>query len=158
LKKRGVIRRIAVDPAPRADGVPRLALDVDLGTPAAGTRAAPDFDDRPPPSGLPRPYKHPLPSVLLSSAFAHQIASDVPSAAPPRARRPPGAAAPPRRFPAGGARAIARAADEVRAASDEFTQPIAAGVGRVAAISPAWLAVPIMLAAATLAFVVRFPQ
>src|SRR5262249_28007339 len=108
--------------------------------------------DRPPPTGLPRPYKHPFPSVLLSSAFARQIASDVPSAAPPQRRRSRGTAEIARRV----TDAVSRVA---RVAQDDITTPITAGVERVAhAISPAWLAVPIMLAAAAVAFVVRFPR
>jgi hypothetical protein len=141
-KRRGVIRRIAVDPAPRGDGVPHLALDVDLGSSpiaAGGTLPAVEdrVDDRAPPSGLPRPYKHPLPSVLLSSAFARQIASDVPSAAAPMRRRSHGTAEISRRF-----------TDATAAA------PVAARAAT--SLSPAWLAIPIMLASATLALLSRF--
>jgi hypothetical protein len=151
LKTRGVIRRIAVDPAAR-DGVPRLALDVDLGTPSAGTPAAPALDERAPPSILPRPYKHPLPSVLLSSAFAHQIASDVPSAAAPTRRRSHGTAEIARRFTGAGARVLAAVTPDL----EDRTQPVAAGHGRVAhALSPAWLALPIMLVTAMLAVFAR---
>jgi PilZ domain-containing protein len=146
--KRGIIRRIAVDPAPR-DGVPRLAFDVDLGSAPLDAERA-EVDDRAPPSGLPRPYKHPLPSVLLSSAFAHQMTSDVPSAAAPQRRRSHGTAEIARRFTDVGARVLA-------AAADDLTQPIALGYTRVArALSPAWLALPIMLATATLAYLARF--
>jgi len=156
LNKRGVIRRIAVDPAPH-DGVPRLALDVDLASSRVGPELAPpalevEVDDRAPPSGLPRPYRHPLPSVLLSSAFARQVAADAPSAAPPRRRRSHGTAEIARRFTDAGARVLA--------AAEDLTQPITgafATVGaRAHAPSIAWLAVPIALAAAALALLARF--
>jgi hypothetical protein len=150
LKQRGVIRRIAVDPAPR-DGVPRLAVDVDLGAPLSDS-AGPEVDDRAPPSGLPRPYRHPLPSVLVSSALARQIAAEAPSATAPRRRRSHGTAEIARRFTDAGARVLSAA----REVHDDYTQPNAIGHTRVAsALSPAWLAVPIMMAAALLAFVFR---
>jgi hypothetical protein len=150
--KRGVIRRIAIDPAPR-DGVPRLAFDVDLGPPPEGEPAAREVPDRAPPTGLPRPYRHPFPSVLLSSAFARQIATDVPSAAPPTRRRSHGTAEIARRFSDAGARALAAATPDL----EDLTQPVAAGYARVArALSPAWLALPIMLATVTLAYLARF--
>jgi hypothetical protein len=149
-KQRGVIRRIAVDPAPR-DGVPRLALDVDLGSARAAAAHEADVEDRAPPSVLPRPYKHPLPSVLLSRAFAHQIAADVPSAAPPRRRRSHGTAEIARRFTDASARVLAVA--------DDLTQPISFGMARVRAhdhhLSIAWLAIPIFLASAMLALLSR---
>jgi hypothetical protein len=136
-KKRGVIRRIAVDPAPRADGVPRLALDVDLGSERTGAPAALEVEDVAPPSGLPRPYRHPLPSVLLSNAFAHQLTSDVPTAAAPQRRRSHGTAEISRRFVDAGARVLA-------AAAGDGTHPVAAGHARFPyTLSPAWLAVPI---------------
>jgi hypothetical protein len=71
----GVISRIALDPM-SSDGVPRLSLDVDIGDEAA------DTSDDAPPSGLPRPYGHPQPSVLVSRRYARDLASD-----PPRAPR-----------------------------------------------------------------------
>ena len=150
--RRGVIRRIAVDPAP-LDGVPRLAFDVDLDE-ATDAPRAPAGDDRAPPSGLPRPYKHPLPSVLLSSAFAHQIAADVPSAASPHRRRSHGTAEIARHFTDAGARVLAAA----REVSDDLTQPITAGLARASrlrALSPAWLAVPIWMATAVLVLLSR---
>jgi hypothetical protein len=152
LKARGVIRRIAVDPAPR-DGVPRLALDVDLGPPTAGRAVAPLIDDRAPPSILPRPYKHPLPSVLLSSAFARQIATDAPSGAPPPRRRSHGTAEIARRVTGAGARVLAAVTTDL----EDLTQPVAVGHGRVAhSLAPAWVALPIiMLVTATLAFFAR---
>jgi hypothetical protein len=142
-KKRGVIRRIAVDPAPRADGVPRLALDVDLGSERSGAPSAPEVDDVAPPSGLPRPYRHPLPSVLLSTAFAHQITSDVPTAAAPARRRSHGTAEISRRF------------TDVLAGATGNTMTV--GAARVShGLSPAWLAVPIMLATLMLALFSHF--
>jgi hypothetical protein len=149
--KRGVIRRIAVDPAP-SDGPPRLAFDVDLGA-AAPDALAPEVDERAPPSGLPRPYRHPLPSVLLSSAFARQIAADVPSAAAPERRRSHGTAEIARRFlAAAGPGAVPGQMLEDR------TQRVPHGYARAAAyaqVSVAWLAVPLMLAAATVALFAR---
>ncbi|HVU51111.1 MAG TPA: PilZ domain-containing protein [Polyangia bacterium] len=148
--KRGVIRRIAVDPAPRADGVPRLALDVDLGAAPSDGPAAPELEERPP-SGLPRPYRHPLPSVLLSTAFARQIASDVPTAAAPQRRRSHGTAEIARRFTDAGALVLAAAGDR--------THPVMAGHAPAArALSPAWLAVPIMLATLMLALFGHFAR
>jgi len=146
-QKRGVIRRIAVDPAPRADGVPRLALDVDLGSERSGVPVAPEADDVAPPSGLPRPYRHPLPSVLLSNAFAHQMTNDVPTAASPARRRSHGTAEICRRFTDAGARVLAGAAGDT----------MTVGAARVShGLSPAWLAVPIMLATLMLAVFSRF--
>jgi hypothetical protein len=149
-KQRGVIRRIAVDPAP-GDGVPRLALDVDLGgddddTGRAGVAGAPD--DRAPPSGLPRPYGHPQPSVLLSPAFSRQLATDTPSAAPPRRRRSHGTAEIARRFSDAGARVFA-------AATEDLTQPMLAATAHATAhahpLSLRWRAVPGVLAIFALA-------
>jgi len=160
LNRRGVIRRIAVDPAPR-DGVPRLALDVDLGScRTSGEPGAPHADDAPderaPPSGLPRPYGHPLPSVVLSPTLTHELASNVTAAAPPR-RRSRGTAEIARRFTEAGARAFAATA---RDGSSHRTRPVSVGVGRVAAhaLSLSWLAVPAFLAMATLAFLAHFAR
>lgn len=136
--KRGVIRRIAVDPAPR-DGVPRLALDVDLE--ASGPNGAATLDERAPPSALPRPYRHPLPSVLLSQTLAYQIVTNASSAAPPR-RRPRHTAEISRRF------LDAR----VRAVAEELTQPIVRA-GR--ASSFAWLTLGAMLVTAALTLIAR---
>jgi hypothetical protein len=147
---RGVIRRIAVDPAPR-DGVPRLALDVDLGEAATANGPAAEPDHRAPPTGLPRPYRHPLPSVLLSRAFAHQIATtDVPSPAPPMRRRSHGTAEIARRFTDAGARVLA--------AADDLTSRVSGSAGRAtthAARSPAWLALPIFVATLALLLLSR---
>jgi hypothetical protein len=162
LNRRGVIRRIAVDPAPR-DGVPRLALDVDLGSSrTSGEPSAPhadevERDERAPPSGLPRPYRHPLPSVLVSLGFAREVAADAASAAPPPRRRSRGTAEIARRFTDASARAFAVA---TRQASNDLTQPVSAGAGRITAhvhaVSLSWLAVPFILAMATLALLARF--
>jgi hypothetical protein len=92
-KARGVISRIALDPV-SPDGVPRLALDVDIDSTGSGDDS---FDEAPPPSGLPRPYKHPLPSVLLSRHLALDLEAAEPVAAPPRRRRAHGTAELPRR-------------------------------------------------------------
>jgi hypothetical protein len=88
---RGVISRIALDPV-SADGVPRLALDVDIDP----VRGEGGDDDDAPPSGLPRPYRHPLPSVLLSRRYATDLAAEEPLASPPRRRRAHGTAEIPR--------------------------------------------------------------
>ncbi|HEY2729588.1 MAG TPA: PilZ domain-containing protein [Polyangia bacterium] len=164
LNRRGIIRRIAVDPAPR-DGVPRLAFDVDLGSSrTTGELRAPHADDaepdeRAPPSGLPRPYKHPLPSVVLSGTLAHQLAANAPSAAPPRRRRSRGTAEISRRFTDAGARVFAIATG---AAPGELTQRVSAGVGRASAHVHAlsWLALPVALAlaTATLAFLAHLAR
>jgi hypothetical protein len=155
-RKRGVIRRIAVDPAPD-DGLPRLALDVDLDSSDAAddtdatVRA---IDERAPPSGLPRQYRHPLPSVLVSGAVARQMAADAPEASPPRRRRSHGTAEIARRFTDAGARVLAVAQNT------DLTQPVTGAFAPVGlaphALSIAWLAVPIMLATATLALLARF--
>jgi hypothetical protein len=81
---RGVISRVAVDPN-ATDGVPRLALDVELDDEAAA-RAA--LSRRAPPTALPRPYRAALPKVLLSERFATELVADAPeaAAAPPRRR------------------------------------------------------------------------
>jgi PilZ domain len=155
-RKRGVIRRIAVDPAPR-DGLPRLALDLELGAPDTADEPGatdPAIDDRAPPSGLPRPYRHPLPSVLVSGALARQMAADAPNAAPPRRRRSHGTAEIARRFTDAGARVLAVAQNS------DLTQPVTAAYAPVGVhshpLSIAWLAVPIVLATATLALLARF--
>ncbi|HEX4404199.1 MAG TPA: PilZ domain-containing protein [Polyangia bacterium] len=144
---RGVISRIAVEPR---DGVPRLSLDVDLGTARHGTRVPEEAPDRAPPSSLPRPYKHPLPSVLLSRAFARQMTADVPSAAAPRRRRSHGTAEIARRVIDAGARVFA-------APEGDFTSQVTLAMTPLEArhLSIAWLAVPIMMAAAALAFCAR---
>jgi len=89
---RGVISRIALDPV-SVDGVPRLALDVDIDP----DRASGAADDEAPPTGLPRQYKHPLPSVLLSRPYETDLAAEAPLASPPRRRRSHGTAEIPRR-------------------------------------------------------------
>jgi hypothetical protein len=144
---RGVISRIALEDAAR-DGVPRLSLDVDLGTARNGTRAPEAAPDRAPPSVLPHQYRHPLPSVLLSRAFARQMTAD---AAPPRRRRSRGTAEIARRVVDAGARVFA-------APGDDLTSPVTLAMTPLEArpLSVAWLAVPIMMAAAALACVSRF--
>jgi hypothetical protein len=148
-RQRGVIRRIAVDPAP-GDGVPRIELDVDLGDDddAPRARAARTDDDHAPPSGLPRQYGHPQPSVLLSRGLEQQLAG----AAPPRRRRAHGTAEIARRFSDAGARVLA-------AASEDLTQPMLAGAGRAPThahpLSLAWLAMPVVIATFALALLAR---
>jgi PilZ domain-containing protein len=69
----GVIKKIAVDPS-NSDGVPRLAVDVALANstlPYGGMR---DVEDTtPPPTKLPPPCGHPLPSVLVSPGLVRDV-------------------------------------------------------------------------------------
>lgn len=97
-RARGVISRIAVDPI-ASDGVPRLALDVAIGTAPHGLvgRAPPPAEDLAPPSVLPRPYRHPLPSVLLSRGLERELES-AHAEPPPRRRRKGGTAELPSRL------------------------------------------------------------
>ena len=75
----GTIRKIAVDPA-TADGIPRLALDVSLDdeprarTQRWGAVAPPQASAEPPPvrlppTKLPPPCGHPLPSVVVAAGL-----------------------------------------------------------------------------------------
>ncbi len=91
----GTIRKIAVDPS-TSDGIPRLALDVALndvqrartkryGTPRSGddpehVPASP----RLPPTRLPPPFGHPLPSVVVAAGLARDERAV--EARPPRRR------------------------------------------------------------------------
>jgi hypothetical protein len=76
----GVISNIALDPS-GGDGVPRLALDVSLaparsqGTPVRGMAAAGALDPwtATPPSNLPPPCGHPLPSVVVSPGLTRDV-------------------------------------------------------------------------------------
>jgi hypothetical protein len=88
---RGVISRIALDPD-SPDGAPRLSLDVDIDP----GRARP-AEDAAPPTVLPRPYRHPLPSVLVSHRYADAVEAQAPSRAQPRRHRSHGTAEIPRR-------------------------------------------------------------
>jgi len=67
VAERGFIKKIAVDPS-TSDGVPRLAVDVALAhdTQRYGAAARHAAGANPPPTRLPPPCGHPLPSVLLS--------------------------------------------------------------------------------------------
>lgn len=154
-RSRGKISRIALDPM-ASDGVPRLALDVDIGTAPHGMSGrAPDAgDELAPPSGLPRQYRHPLPSVLLSRGLEREIA-DTPDDAPPRQRRKGG---PPRQRRRG---ATAELPHRLR---DPLSAPrvheltlrmftLAAQARRTSSV--AWLALPIAFIAAELLFLAR---
>jgi hypothetical protein len=88
----GTIRKIAVDPA-TSDGIPRLALDVALDEgPRARTKrygsappAAPTAPEvRLPPSKLPPPCGHPLPSVVVAAGLTRD--AQAVEARPPRRR------------------------------------------------------------------------
>jgi hypothetical protein len=69
----GVIKKIAVDPS-TADGVPRLAVDVEIANSTLRYGAPREVDDTtPPPTKLPPPCGHPLPSVLVSPGMARDV-------------------------------------------------------------------------------------
>jgi hypothetical protein len=72
----GVISKIALDPS-TADGVPRLALEVALGkggrTPAYGIPSRTADNPTPPPTRLPPAFGHPMPSVMVSRTFEHDV-------------------------------------------------------------------------------------
>ena len=73
VAKHGVIKKIAVDPS-TSDGVPRLAVDVVLANdtlPYGANRHV--ADTTPPPTRLPPPCGHPLPSVLVSPGLARDL-------------------------------------------------------------------------------------
>jgi hypothetical protein len=91
----GTIRKIAVDPS-TSDGIPRLALDVALddvqrartkryGTPRSGEDPE-SVPPRPrlPPTSLPPPCGHPLPSVVVAAGLARDERAV--EARPPRRR------------------------------------------------------------------------
>ena len=68
-----MIKKIAVDPS-TSDGVPRLAVDVALGSdtqPYGANRGV--VDTTPPPTRLPPAFGHPLPSVLVSPGLARDV-------------------------------------------------------------------------------------
>ena len=138
---RGVISRIALDPV-SADGVPRLALDVDVDP--AGASAD---DDIAPPTGLPRPYKHPLPSVLLSRRYATDLAAEAPLAAPPRRRRAHGTAEIPRRSSGD----MPLVSPPARQASLRMIPLGASGRGQArSSLGAAWFSVPMLLIGAAI--------
>jgi hypothetical protein len=146
---RGVISRIALDPT-ASDGAPRLALDVELGGDRGdgGEGVAPA--DEAPPTGLPRPYKNPQPSVLLSRRYARELTSD--------------AAAPPRRRPRGTAEIPSRLGDSamplVSPRSRELTLRLFALDARPAVrhLSAFWLAVPLLLLEAAVFLLTRLAR
>src|SRR6185369_16672871 len=72
LETSGVISKNALDPA-YDDGVPRLALDVQLGGRGDDSTPANDEDATPPPTALPRPCGHPLPSVVVSRTLQSEV-------------------------------------------------------------------------------------
>src|SRR5262249_45611371 len=71
LEASGVISKIALDPASE-DGVPRLALDVQLGGPHAVEDGDDDGDGAPPPTAPPAPGAPQLPKVLVSRTLRHE--------------------------------------------------------------------------------------
>ena len=73
----GVIRKIGLDPATR-DGIPRLAVEVALARDGVRPEPAtpeplPDNGLTPPPTRLPPPCGHPLPSVVVSKTFEREL-------------------------------------------------------------------------------------
>ena len=70
----GVISKIALDPATK-DGVPRLALEVELAErERAGEEPMQGYQGAaPPPSKLPPACGHPLPSVVVSAGLARDL-------------------------------------------------------------------------------------
>ena len=73
LTERSVIKKIAVDPS-TSDGVPRLAVDVALhDTQPYGANREEVDDGTPPPTRLPPPCGHPLPSVLVSPGLVRDL-------------------------------------------------------------------------------------
>jgi hypothetical protein len=147
-KAHGVISRIALDPNSR-DGVPRLAFDVHLGdADADGERGGDELDE--PPSGLPRPYGHPQPSVLLSRRYAFDLAAAEPSAAPPRRRRKHGTAEIARRLGDGDMRLVSPP-------EREQTLRFFAANARAAErpFLAAWVALPMLLVSAAIILLSR---
>src|SRR5262249_30056501 len=67
------IKKIAVDPS-TSDGIPRLAVDVVIGdTQPYGAMRGNASDAAPPPTKLPPPCGHPLPSVLVSPGLVRDL-------------------------------------------------------------------------------------
>jgi hypothetical protein len=119
LAASGTIRKIAVDPS-TVDGVPRLALDVDLdgsprertqryGTPRAAVVVSPDAVNpvaaapiTVPPSSLPPAFGQPLPSVVIEPALeaVDERTPATPGPEPLRAPAPPPRPRPKRNAPA----------------------------------------------------------
>jgi hypothetical protein len=144
---RGVISRIALDPV-SADGVPRLALDVDID--AGDANGPAPVDQEAPPSGLPRQYRHPLPSVLLSRRYASALEAEGPRAVPPR-RRSHGTAEIPRRS-SGDQPLVSTPARELTLRMFALSAS-----GRVPARVPisAWLSLPMLLIGAAIVMLSR---
>jgi hypothetical protein len=148
---RGRISRIAVDPN-ATDGVPRLALDVELEPTDDDARA---LDDEParraPPSALPRTYRSSLPSVLLSERFATELVADAPAPLE----------APPRRRGARTAELALRFVDRLTSLpgpdEEDLTRKTAGASARPAArsLSTAWVLFPLLLATAAILLVGR---
>jgi hypothetical protein len=143
-ESRGHISRISVDPN-ATDGVPRLALDVDLDAFGAVD------ESRAPPSALPRQYRSSLPSVLLSERFATELVDDAPAAlsTPPRRRG--------RRTAELALRFVDRLTSLPGPDEQDLTRKTAGGPPRPAArsLSPAWMVLPLLLATAALLLVGR---
>jgi hypothetical protein len=73
VAERGIIKKIAVDPS-TSDGVPRLAVDVALANDTRPYGAAPrSMGPSAPPTRLPPPCGHPLPSVLVAPGLVREV-------------------------------------------------------------------------------------
>ncbi len=73
VAERGFIKKIAVDPS-TSDGVPRLAVDVALANDTQPYGASPRaMGASAPPTRLPPPCGHPLPSVLVSPGLVREV-------------------------------------------------------------------------------------
>jgi PilZ domain len=150
-ESRGHISRISVDPN-STDGVPRLALDVDLdsfdeaGDANRQHALADEVARRVPPSALPRQYRSSLPSVLLSERFATELVADAPV----------GGSTPPRRRGARTAELALRLVDRLTSLpgpdEQDLTRKTVGGPPRPAAraLPPAWMVLPLLLAMAAL--------
>jgi hypothetical protein len=100
LTAKGVISKIALDPA-CGDGLPRLALDVELGGGEGSSAATADGQSEeaafPPPSALPEPYGRRVPSVVLSPSLQDDMAAQKQRAVIVKRRHVRGTALLPRR-------------------------------------------------------------
>jgi len=105
----GTIRKIAVDPS-SGDGVPRLALDVDLEStpreqtqPYGAARLTPPQPMKPVPTSLPPAFGRPLPTVVVAPEIA--APEDQPTPAPEAVTPPPAPLRAPKPRPAATKRA-----------------------------------------------------
>ncbi len=152
-ESRGHISRISVDPN-ATDGVPRLALDVDIdGVDEADDQQALDDDlaRRAPPTALPRPYRPSLPKVLLSERFATDLVAGAPVelSAPPRRRG--------RRTAELALRFVDRLTSLPGPDEQDLTRKTAGGPVRptTRSLSAAWMVVPLLLSMSAILLLAR---